>query len=95
MSDSAAMMARIVRIKREEGKTGLFYATSPDLKGLIVSASTLDALDRKTPGAIAEMYAACGVDVVVTRVDEQQADDFRSWVAVPTAVAKRALTEHV
>jgi hypothetical protein len=95
MSVSATMKARIVRIKREEGKTGLFYATSPDLKGLIVSASTLDALDQKTPSAIAEMYAACGVDVVVTRVDESQDDALRSWVAVPTVIAKQALAGRV
>jgi hypothetical protein len=81
------MRAHIVRIKREEGKTGLFYATSPDLKGLLVAEPSLDALDRAVPQAIQELYAACGVNVVVTRVDEQE-EDYRTWVAVPAIIAK-------
>ena len=83
-----AMKAHVVRVKREEGKMGLFYATSPDLKGLIVSAPTLDGLEEKIPEAITEMYAACGQDVAVTRVDEPHEDSMRSWVAVPIMVAR-------
>ena len=60
--------AQIVRIKIEEGKAGLFYATSPDLKGLLVAEPTIDALDAAIPAAIAELYAAaCGTKVVVTK----------------------------
>lgn len=91
MSGSTTM-ARIVRVKREEGKTGLFYATSPDLKGLLVAEPTLDALERAIPKAIHDHYAACGVEVVVTRADEES-DDLRTWVAVPTIIAKEALAK--
>lgn len=84
------MRARVVRIKREEGKTGLFYATSPDLKGLLVAEPTLDALDKAVPQAIRDMYWACGVEVVVTRAEEPD-DDLRTWVAVPAIIAKEAL----
>ena len=39
---TATMKARIVRVKIEEGKTGLFYATSPDLKGMLVAEPTIN-----------------------------------------------------
>jgi hypothetical protein len=81
--------ATIVRVKIEEGKTGLFYATSPDLKGLLVAEPTIDALDEAIPQAIAELYAvACGAKVVVTKAKN---DDpvFYPWVAIPAAEARR------
>jgi hypothetical protein len=92
MSD-ATMKARIVRIKCERGKAGLFYATSPDLKGLLVAESTVDALQRAIPKAIRDMYAVSGVDVVVSPVDEP--DDGQTWVAFPAAVAREALAKAV
>jgi hypothetical protein len=92
MSASATMKAHIVRVKREEGKTGLFYATSPDLKGLLVAEPTLDAVERAIPQAITDLYAACGIKVVVTRVDEQE-DTLRSWVAFPADIAKSELAK--
>jgi hypothetical protein len=66
----ATMKARMVRVRREEGKTGLFYATSPDLKGLLVAEPTLDALELAIPKAISDLYAAQGTVVVVTRVED-------------------------
>jgi hypothetical protein len=65
--------AKVVRIKVEEGKTGLFYATSPDLKGLLVAEPTIDALDVAIPKVITDMFAACGVAVVVTQAGNYKA----------------------
>jgi hypothetical protein len=87
----ATMKARIVRIKCEKGKAGLFYATSPDLKGLLVAESTADELQRAIPKAIRDMYAASGVDVVVSPTDAP--DDGRTWVALPAAIAREALAK--
>lgn len=81
--------AKIVRVKMKEGKTGLFFATSPDLEGLLVAEPTVDALWRTVPDAITQMYAACGERVMVTWVDNP--DEHQSCVAVPVEVAKRAL----
>jgi len=92
MPASATMRAHIVRVKREEGKTGLFYATSPDLKGLLVAEPTLDGLERAIPQAITDLFAACGTRVVVTRADEQE-DNLRSWVAFPSEIAKSELAK--
>ena len=89
---SARMKARIVRVKTEEGKTGLFYATSPDLTGLLVAEPTLDALEREIPKAIADLYAASGQKVLVTSLDEQY-ENLKPWVTFPVEVARPALAE--
>jgi hypothetical protein len=87
---TATMKAQIVRVRVEEGKAGLFYATSPDLKGLLVAEATMDGLEREIPKAIAALYAACDVEVVVTKAEDGD-DDLTPWVAVPVVVAASAL----
>jgi hypothetical protein len=66
----ATMKPRIVRVERERGKAGLYYATSKDLKGLLVAAPTIGDLEDAIPKAIRDLYAACGVEVIVSLVDE-------------------------
>ena len=68
---STLTTAKVVRVKVEEGKTGLFYATSPDLKGLLVAEPysrrplrmrySLTADGRGLAGALgpALVWAAC------------------------------------
>ncbi len=89
---STSMKAKIVRVKVEKGKAGLFYATSPDLKGLLVAEPTLDALDISIPVAVTDLYAACGVHVVVTKVeDERHQEGLTPWVAFPSEIARKAI----
>jgi hypothetical protein len=83
---TATMKAQIVRVKIEEGRQGLFYATSPDLKGLLVAQTTIDQLENEIPKAITALYAACNVEVVVTKAEDGD-DDLTPWVAVPVALA--------
>ena len=85
----SSMKADRVRVKIEEGRTGLFYATSPDLKGLLVAEPTLDGLDKAIPVAIADLYAASDLKVVVTKMDDGD-DDFSPWVAIPADLARAA-----
>jgi hypothetical protein len=85
----AAPKARLVRITCEKGKTGLFYATSPDLRGLLVAEATVEALTEAIPKAIQEMYAASGVEVVVSPVEEPE--EGHTWVAIPAVIAREAL----
>ena len=82
--------ATIVRVKVEEGTTGLFYATSPDLQGLLVAEPTIDALDEAIPQAITNLYAASGHKVVVTKAKNDD-PEFYPWVAIPADVARRAV----
>jgi hypothetical protein len=84
--------ARVLRVVCERGNAGLFYATSPDLKGLLVAEPSMDALKRVIPEAIAELYARDWVKVVVTEVD-QDGDPSGRWVAFPAEIAKQALDQ--
>jgi hypothetical protein len=86
----ATMGPRVVRVEREQGKAGLFYATSPDLKGLLVAEQTREALEKAIPKAIKDQYAACGVEVIVSPADDPP-EDQEMWVAFPTAIAREAL----
>ena len=78
----AALKAKIVRIKIERESDGLFVATSPDLRGLLVAEQTQEALTAAIPVAIEAMYAACETPVKVTMVDRDE-DGYQPWVAVP------------
>ena len=84
--------AKTVRVKIEEGRTGLFFATSPDLKGLLAAEPTIDALHAAIGKAIADLYEACGVRVVVSMLDSKDGD-FEPWVAFPADVARRELSK--
>lgn len=81
---STLTKAKVVRVKVEEGKTGLFYATSPDLKGLLVAEPTIDALEDAIPRVITDMYAACEMAVVVTKAAD-------AWIVIPAEQARAAI----
>ena len=87
---STKMKAKIVRVTIEQGREGLFYAESPDLKGLLVARSSIDELRRQIPVAIREMFKVCDTPVIVSELDGPDED---SWVVVPTALSKRGLTQ--
>jgi hypothetical protein len=42
----------VIKVNIEQGREGLLYATSPDLKGLFVAAATVDELDDEIPRVI-------------------------------------------
>jgi hypothetical protein len=91
---NASLAAKIVRVKFDQGASGAYFATSPDLKGLLVSKMTMNAVQAEIPRAITELYAVCGLSVVVTPVEQNDDDDFEdTWVAVPAAVASIALAD--
>lgn len=89
---SGPVETKIVRVRIDEGKAGLFYATSPDLKGLLVAEPTIDDLEREIPKAITALYAACDVHIVVAKAQDT-GDRFTPWVAMPVAVAAKALND--
>jgi hypothetical protein len=47
-----------VRVTIKEGKTGLFFATSPDVKGLLVAEPTKEETLAAVPQALKELAAA-------------------------------------
>jgi hypothetical protein len=80
--------AKVIRIKRELGEGNWFYATSPDLRGLLVAQETLDGLEKMVPQAITDLYAARGIEVYVVPLDEGDEGPHGAWVAVPAQLTK-------
>jgi hypothetical protein len=82
------MMKRLeqktIRVTIERGKKGLWYGTSKDLKGLLVTGMTRSDVIEAAPGLIADLYLASGVKSVdllsmgaltwLARPDRTQAD---------------------
>lgn len=90
MTGGPMMTAKIVNVRVEHHPSGMFVATSPELKGLLVAKQDMNSVQAAIPKAIADMYAVCGEEVIVTPAED--GDDYRKpWVAVPAAIAKRAL----
>lgn len=83
--------AKLIRIKIEEDASGLFFATSPDLRGLLVAKLTVPELENDLARAISELYAVTGEEVLVSQVDG--ANWPRSWVAFPATIAREHLKE--
>lgn len=69
----AADRSRIIRVQVECDKVGLVYATSPDLKGLLVGRPDMESLFKAIPEAIRNLYAAKGEDVVITFAKDNSA----------------------
>jgi hypothetical protein len=88
---SASMTAKIVHVQYKNSPSGLIFATSPELKGLVVSERTMEALEDSISAAIVDLYAACGEKVVVTKIEDEGHGDLTPWVAFPAELARRAL----
>lgn len=86
---SKSMKAKIIRVKIEEDGD-MFFATSPDMKGFLVAASSLEKMQAAVPDAIRNMYLACDIEVVVSKAEDGVAP-FEPWVAFPVELARQAL----
>lgn len=87
-------MAKVVRVRMERTPSGMFMATSPDLKGLLVAKYSEEELEQAIPQNIADLYAVSGEQVLVTPAEDESDDDGPEdslWVAVPVEIARRAL----
>jgi hypothetical protein len=87
---SKSMNAKIFRVKIEKGRAGLYYATSPNLKGLLVAGDTMEKAEMAVPQAIKDLYAACDMEVVVTRADDGN-EGLAPYVAIPSQIAREQL----
>ena len=88
---SIQMKAKIVRVFVEHDESGLFFATSSDLKGLLVAKQSLAELRQSIPLEIQKLFLACDVEVVVTEVGDDDGEDMGKWVAIPRAAAEKQL----
>jgi hypothetical protein len=77
-------LATIIRVRIEEGKAGLFYATSPDLRGLLVGKPTIDELFDTIPKAIADLHeAAHDTRPIVIQAARGEDPMIHPWVILP------------
>lgn len=74
--------AKIIHVEISEGKAGLFYATSPEIRELYVGAKTRDGAIEAVPRVIEELFAARGEHVRVLNVDDAEAQIPMPWVIV-------------
>lgn len=88
----ALMKAKIVRVKVEQGRAGLFYATSPDVRGLLVAKPTIEELQEAIPEALTALYLALGIRVVVSGAEDGDEGEYTPWVAMPAEIAQAALS---
>lgn len=86
---STSMTAKTFRVHVKE-RDGMFIATSPDLKGMLVAEHSRVELENAIPSAVQDLFAAQDVHVVVSRV-EDGTDLDAPWVAFPAEVARRGL----
>jgi hypothetical protein len=90
---AATKYGKLLRVSVKEGENGVYVATSPSLKGLLVVSKNFNKLiDTLVPQAIVDLYAACNEHIVVAPLDEDTDDpNVRPFVAVPAEVARQAL----
>lgn len=76
--------ARIIDVVIERGGAGLYHATSPNLRGLLVSGETVEEVREAVPAVIEAIFDASGESV---RAIEAVDDTNRSspWVVLPRA----------
>jgi len=74
---------KVIHIKREQGEGNWFYATSPDLRGLLVADATPEGLEKMIPQAIANLYGAREIEISVIPLDDGDEGPHGAWVAVP------------
>ncbi len=85
--------AFIISIKIDEGRTGLLYATSPEMPGLLVAAEDRDSLLDEVPRVIKAMFQAKGLEVAVlpsSRAPGATSLESPPWVAIPAHLAALA-----
>jgi hypothetical protein len=83
----------IIRVRIEEGESGLLYATSPDLSGFLAAAPDRDTLFKEIPQVIKAMFKVRGMDVEALPVRQRHSESTRElgWAAIPAHIAADAL----
>jgi predicted RNase H-like HicB family nuclease len=84
----------VINVEIEQGTEGLFYATSPDLKGLFVAAATVDELNVELPKVIKILIEKQTGDRwgVWPASKASEPEHIRHmWAAIPPHIAATAL----
>ena len=76
-----------LEVRIEEHQSGLFFATSPDLAGLLVAEPDLEGLWREIPKSIKLLFRAQGVEMQVLPSRPTDYERAAPWVAIPVDAA--------
>lgn len=83
----------IIRVRIKQDDRGVYTATSPTVKGLLVVSKNFELLlDRLVPEAISDLFEASGQEIIVSRAREGQGESGETpFVLMPVAIARHAL----
>jgi hypothetical protein len=77
--------AKVFRVEIKQGESGLIFATSPDLRGLLVAERTMEDLMREIPLSIAAIVKAQGDDAQIIEAEDLAGErPTKSWVKLPS-----------
>lgn len=79
--------ARLITVVIEKTDAGLLRATSPDFKGLHVSARSVDGLKSAVKDVLVELLQARGESACVYETESSDSNVPPPWVIVPTQQA--------
>ena len=81
------MKAKVINVIIREDESGMFFASSSDLRGLHLACETLDELREEIPLIIKLLLEAEGLKVSVIEAEAKDLEKLgvRPWIAVPAA----------
>jgi hypothetical protein len=85
---SGSMTAKTFTVHIEE-RSGLFFGTSPEIKGLFIAKRSPQEVEDAVPSTVQDLYAAREVYVIVSKLED--ADKDVSWVTIPAEIARKGL----
>jgi hypothetical protein len=84
-----APQTALIRITLEYKESGYIFAKSPDLKGLLVGAESLEVLERRVPIAIMDLAIASEEEVFLLPIRGLDPElPVRWWVKIPRAAVQ-------
>lgn len=78
-------LAKIINVVVEKVEGGMFFATSPQMRELMVSGTTESEVHEAVPQVIREIFDAHGQSVAVIEAEKDNEDLPMPWVIVPTS----------
>ncbi len=84
---------KIIRVRVTEGRTGLLFAESEDLQGLLVAEPDMASLWEKVPEAIQDHHRAMGASVIVKRATHRD-PSHHTFAAIPEEMITREAARH-
>jgi hypothetical protein len=94
-SNAPRRAAKRVRIEITRSESGLYVASSEDVKGLLISHRDRAAIEADIPNVLRVLLKRrYNQDVIVLRLEDDDDPNLEDWVSIPAHIASEALAEH-